>query len=61
LGSGPSHTIRPREFLNKVLMLFIEENGLSHSAVNGQRFKVGTQLLNYQKLYIIPSVKYEYS
>jgi len=69
LGSGPSHAISikpcrfswPREFLNKVLMLFIEENCLSHSAVDGQRIKVETQLLSYQKLHTIPSVKYEYS
>jgi len=33
----------PREFLNIVLMLFIEENFLSHSAVDGQRIKVETQ------------------
>jgi len=41
LGSGPSHekSIKshrfswPREFLNKVLMLFKEENCLPHSAV----------------------------
>jgi len=68
LGSGPSHAISikshrfswPREFLNKVLMLFID-NCLSHSPVDGQRVKVETQLLSYQKLHIIPSVKYEYS
>ena len=69
LGSGPSHAISikscifswPREFLNKVLTLFIEENSLSHSAVDGQRVKVETQLLSYQKLHTIPLVKYEYS
>jgi len=49
------------EFLNKVLMLYIEEKCLSHPAVDGQRIKVETQLLNYQKSHIIPSVKYEYS
>jgi len=32
----------PREFLNIVLMLFIEENCLSHSAVDGQKIKVET-------------------
>jgi len=36
-------------------MLFIEENCLSDSAVDGQRIKVETQLLSYQKLHIIPS------
>jgi len=64
-GSGSSYAISikscrfswPREFLNKVLMLFKEENCLSHSAVDGQRIKVETQLLTYQKLHIIPSVK----
>jgi len=69
LGSGQSHAISiklhrfssPREFLNKVLMLFIEENCPSHSAVDGQRIKVETQLLSYQKLHIFPSVKYGYS
>ena len=40
-------------------MLFIEENYLS--AVDEQRMKAETQLLSYQKLHIIPSVKYEYS
>jgi len=69
LGSGSSHGISmkshrfswPREFLNKVLMLFIQENSLSHSAVDGQRIKVETQLSSYQKLPIIPSAKSEYS
>jgi len=68
LGSGPSHAISikshrcswPMEFL-KVLMLFVEENNLSHSAMDGQRIKVETQLLSYQKWHIIPSAKYEYS
>jgi len=45
----------------QVLMPFIEENCLSHSAVDGQRIKVETQLLRYQKLHIILSVKYDYS
>ena len=57
LDSEPLHAISikshrfnwPREFLNKVLMLFIEKNYLSHSAVNGQRIKEET-LLSYQKL-----------
>jgi len=39
LGSGPSHAISiksgrfswPREFLNIVLMLFVEENSTSHT------------------------------
>jgi len=52
LSSGPLHAISiksgrfswPREFLSIVLMLFIEENCLSHSAVDGQRIKVETQL-----------------
>jgi len=56
LGSGPSHAISiqscrfssPREFFNKVLMLFIE-NCLSRLAVDGQRIKVETQLLSYPK------------
>jgi len=65
LGSRPSHTIsiksQVREFLNKVLMLFIEENCFSYSAVDEQRIKVETQLLSYQKLHIFPSVKYGYS
>jgi len=69
LGSGPSLAISIksdrfswlREFLNKVLMLSIEKNCLSHSAVDGQRIKVETQLLSYQNLHIILSVKYEYS
>jgi len=68
LGSKPPHAISikshiffwPREFLNKLLMLFIEENCLSHSAVDGQKIKGEIQLLSYQKLHIIPSVKYEY-
>jgi len=55
LGSGPSHAISikscrfswPKEFLNIVLMLFIEENCLSHSAVDEQRIQVETQLLSY--------------
>jgi len=51
----------PREFLNKVLMMFIEKNYLSHSAVDGHRIKVETQLLSYQNLHIIPSAKSEYS
>jgi len=37
----------PWVFLNKVVMLFIEENFLSHSVVDGQRMKVETQLLSY--------------
>jgi len=69
LGTGPSHAISikshrfswPREFLNNILVLFIEENCLSDSPVDGQRIKVETQLLSYQNLHIIPSVKYEYS
>ena len=56
IGSGPSHAISiksrrfscTRESLNKVLMLFIEENCFSHSAVDGQRIKEETQLLSYQ-------------
>jgi len=68
LGSLAPHAISikshrcswPWEFTNKVLMLFIEENCLSHSVVDGQRIKVETQL-NYQKLHIIPSIKYDYS
>jgi len=69
LGSWPSHVISmkscrfswPREFVNKVLMLFIEENCLSDSIVDWQKIKVEVQLSNYQKLHIIPSVKHEYS
>jgi len=69
LSIGPSHAISikscifswTREFLNNILILSIEGNCFSHSVVDGQRIKEKTQLLSYQKLHIIPSLKYQYS
>jgi len=68
LGSRPSHAISIKSCRfsfqgssSTVLTLFIEENCLSHLAVDGQRIKAETQLLSYQKLHIIPSVNSEYS